>query len=140
VPMLANRRFVLKGAVGTTAILATAPWAGRASAQAARLVIGMSAPNTTLDPHLQSNAPNNAVASHIFDALITNDPTSQSRPGLASSWRLIDDLNWEFTLNPNAVFSDGTPFRAEDAIASVERANTIPSTAPSRPTPAPSPR
>ncbi|MFC7553853.1 hypothetical protein ACFQU7_18950 [Pseudoroseomonas wenyumeiae] len=44
------------------------------------LRIGMAAPNTTLDPHFQSNAPNNAVASHIFDALITNDARSSPAP------------------------------------------------------------
>ena len=41
------------------------------------LRIGMSAPNTTMDPHLQSNAPNDAVATHIFDTLVTNDEKSQ---------------------------------------------------------------
>ena len=44
----------------------------RARAQQGQpLRIGMSAPNTTLDPHLQSNAPNNAIATHIFDTLVT---------------------------------------------------------------------
>lgn len=112
----------------------TAPgWIGAALAQGAGasglLRIGMAAPNTTLDPHLQSNAPNNAVASHIFDALVTNDAASRSTPGLAESWRLIDDTHWEFTLRGDARFTDGAPFTAEDAIASIRRATEIPSTA-----------
>jgi peptide/nickel transport system substrate-binding protein len=111
----------------------TAPgWLAAALAQGAGpsglLRIGMAAPNTTLDPHLQSNAPNNAVTSHIFDALVTNDAASRPTPGLAESWRLIDDVNWEFSLR-DARFTDGAPFTAEDAIASIRRATEIPSTA-----------
>jgi peptide/nickel transport system substrate-binding protein len=107
-------------------------WVSSALAQGAGasglLRIGMAAPNTTLDPHLQSNAPNNAVASHLFDALVTNDAASRSTPGLAESWRLVDDTHWEFTLR-DARFTDGAPFTAEDAIASIRRATDIPSTA-----------
>ena len=99
-----------------------------ADASDTRLRIGLAAPNTTMDPHLQSNAPNNAVASHIFDALVTIDSASQSQPGLARSWRVIDDTHWEFALR-QASFSDGAPFTAQDAIASLKRATDIPSTA-----------
>ena len=90
------------------------------------LRIGMAAPNTTMDPHQFSNAPNNAVASHIFDALVTNDATSRSTPGLAVSWRVLDDTHWEFALRADATFSDGTPFTAADAIASLRRATELP--------------
>ncbi|MBS7809763.1 ABC transporter substrate-binding protein [Roseococcus pinisoli] len=111
---------------------ATNGWIAAALAQGAGtsglLRIGMAAPNTTLDPHLQNNAPNNAVASHIFDTLVTNDAASHSTPGLAESWRLTDDTHWEFTLR-EARFTDGAPFTAEDAIASIRRATDIPSTA-----------
>jgi peptide/nickel transport system substrate-binding protein len=93
------------------------------------LRIGMSAPNTTMDPHLQSNAPNNAVATHIFDTLVTNDEKSQSRPGLATAWRTIDDTHWEFDLRPGVNFSDGVPLTPEDIAASIQRANDLPSTA-----------
>ena len=85
------------------------------------LRIGLAAPNTTMDPHLQSNAPNNAVASHIFDALVTNDEQSRSQPGLAESWRVADDTHWVFTLRSGVRFSDGTPFTAADAIALIPR-------------------
>jgi peptide/nickel transport system substrate-binding protein len=94
------------------------------------LRIGMSAPNTTMDPHLQSNAPNNAVATHIFDTLVTNDEKSQSRPGLATAWRTLDDTHWEFDLRSGVTFSDGVPLTGEDIAASIRRANDLPSTAP----------
>ena len=128
-PMI-GRRWLTRAMLGGAA----APgWLATALAQGAGaeglLRIGMAAPNTTLDPHLQSNAPNNAVASHIFDALVTNDAASRSTPGLAESWRLIDDTHWAFTLRRDARFSDGAPFTAEDAIASLRRATELPSTA-----------
>lgn len=122
-PSALTRRSLLATAAGT-AIL---PAAARA-ADPATLRIGLSAPNTTMDPHLLSNAPNNAVASHIFDALVTNDPQSHATPGLAESWKVADDTHWVFTLRQTA-FSDGTPFTAADAIASIERATAIQSAA-----------
>ena len=109
---------------------AALPFAARAWAQGqGPLRIGLSAPNTTIDPHLQSNVPNNAVNSHIFDALVTNDEQSASKPGLATSWRVLDDTHWEFTLREGVMFSDGSQFTAADAIASIQRANDLPSTA-----------
>lgn len=125
-----GRRWLTRAMLGGAA----APgWLATALAQGAGadglLRIGMAAPNTTLDPHLQSNAPNNAVASHIFDALVTNDAASRSMPGLAETWRRTDDTHWEFTLRRDARFSDGAPFTAEDAIASLRRATELPSTA-----------
>jgi peptide/nickel transport system substrate-binding protein len=124
---MTSRRTLLQGALGSLIL-------GRAGgiealAQGQTLRIGMSAPNTTMDPHLQSNAPNNAVATHIYDTLVTNDEQSRSMPGLASSWRVLDDNRWEFQLRPNVRFSDGTPLTPEDISVSVERATTIPSTA-----------
>ncbi|WP_207908160.1 ABC transporter substrate-binding protein [Bosea sp. BK604] len=112
----------------TLAGLASVPFIGAASAQSGRrLRIGVAAPATTLDPHLQNNGPNNALATHIFDSLVINNETSQSKPGLASSWRTLDDTHWEFTLRDGVKFSDGTAFGFEDVKVSIERATNLPS-------------
>ncbi|MCW3477304.1 ABC transporter substrate-binding protein [Limobrevibacterium gyesilva] len=116
------------GGIGLASPLALRPHAAWGQDAASTLRIGMAAPNTTMDPHLQSNAPNNAVATHIFDSLIVNDEASRSQPGLAQSWRVVDDTHWEFSLRPDVRFSDGTPFTAEDAIVSFDRATNLPST------------
>lgn len=125
-----TRRWLTRAALGTVAAVSAPDWLSAALAQGAggTLRIGMAAPNTTLDPHFQSNAPNNAVNSHIFDALVTNDAQSGSKPGLAESWKALDDTHWEFKLRQGVNFSDGTAFAAEDAIASIQRANDLPST------------
>ncbi|WP_338665741.1 ABC transporter substrate-binding protein [Pararoseomonas sp. SCSIO 73927] len=129
-----QRRDLLGLALGAGAAPVAPGWLGTARAQGGApgqggtLRIGMAAPNTTLDPHLLSNAPNNAVATHLFDSLTVNDHASRSQPGLAESWTRQDDTHWTFRLR-EARFSDGSPFTAEDAIASIRRATDIPSAA-----------
>jgi peptide/nickel transport system substrate-binding protein len=128
--MMVSRRTLLNGFLGGIAASQSVHWSGALAAEErTTLRIGMSAPNTTLDPHLLSNAPNNAVATHIFDALVANDFQSRSRPGLAAAWKVLDDTHWEFELRPNVVFSDGSPLTLEDVQVSIERATTIPSAA-----------
>jgi len=121
------RRDWMKIAAGVALLpgAATMAWAQPVK----RLRIGLAAPNTTIDPHLQSNAPNNALATHIFDSLVVNDEASRSKPGLASSWKIIDETHWEFKMRPGIKFSDGTPFGPEDVKVSINRAGTIPSVA-----------
>ena len=128
--MRLSRRTLLNGLLGGLAASQADRWIGIAAAQErATLRVGLSAPNTTLDPHLLSNAPNNAVATHVFDALVANDFQSRSQPGLAASWKVLDETHWEFTLRPNALFSDGSPLTLEDIRVSIDRATTIPSAA-----------
>lgn len=128
--MTTSRRTLLNGIVGGVAASQAPFWIASAAAQnQTSLRIGMSAPNTTLDPHLLSNAPNNAVATHVFDAIVANDFQSRSQPGLAASWKVIDDTHWEFQLRPSVKFSDGSPLTLEDIQVSIERATTIPSAA-----------
>ena len=47
-------------------------------------------------------------------------------PGLATSWRSLDDLTWEFKLRKNVKFHDGTPFTAEDVVATYKRVPNVP--------------
>lgn len=125
-----SRRALMQWALGGAAVLQGISWTGLAQAAATgQLRIGMAAPPTTLDPHLKSNAPNNALATHIYDTLVTNDEKSISRPGLATAWRAADDTHWEFDLRPDVRFSDGEPLTVDDIVVSFDRANTIDSTA-----------
>ena len=43
-------------------------------------------------------------------------------PALASEWHLTSPTTWEFDLRQGVRFHDGTPFRAEDVVFSVNRA------------------
>ncbi|MGH9252439.1 MAG: ABC transporter substrate-binding protein, partial [Acidimicrobiales bacterium] len=58
----------------------------------------------------------------IYDYLVdfpTGDP-SQPEPMLATEWRQVDDLTWEFDLREGVQFHDGSPLTADDVKASVE--------------------
>lgn len=124
-----HRRTLLKSMLGGLTALPLVGLPSVSLAQTSTLRIALSAPPTTVDPHLQSNAPNNALAAHIFDSVVINDPTSKSVPGIAASWKNVDDTHWEFELRPDVKFSDGSPLTIDDIVVSFTRATTIESVA-----------
>ena len=96
------------------------------SAQAANLVIGLSADVTSIDPHYHNLTPNNAVALHLFDTLVLRSEKSQPMPGLATEWKPVEPTVWEFKLRRGVKFSDGSDFTAADVVASIERVPKVP--------------
>ena len=94
-------------------------------APAQDLTIGLGRAVTSIDPHFHNTGPNNSVAAHVFDRLVHQDARQRLVPGLALSWRAIDDLTWEFRLRPGVRFHDGSPFGAEDVVASFARAPAV---------------
>jgi peptide/nickel transport system substrate-binding protein len=93
---------------------------------AADLSIALGADVTSIDPHFHNLTPNNNVANHIFETLVAKDARGQLRPGLAESWRPIDDLTWEFRLRKGVKFHDGSDFTAADVSYSLERVPAVP--------------
>ena len=95
-------------------------------ARAADISIALGADVTSIDPHFHNLTPNNNVANHIFETLVTKDARGQLRPGLAESWRPIDDLTWEFRLRKGVKFHDGSDFTAADVAYTLDRVPTVP--------------
>ncbi len=93
-------------------------------AQAQSVTVGVSAPVTSMDPHYHTLTPNTQAHSHIFDRLVETDAKARLRPGLAESWKLIDDKTWEFKLRTTN-FHDGSPFTAEDIAYTIARVPTV---------------
>ena len=93
---------------------------------AADLTIALSADVTSMDPHYHNLTPNNNIGEHIFDTLVAKDARNQLRPGLAESWRAIDDLTWEFRLRKGVKFHDGSDFTAADVAFTIDRVPTVP--------------
>jgi peptide/nickel transport system substrate-binding protein len=89
------------------------------------LTIGLASEPSSIDPHFHNLGPNNSLASHIFSRLIEQDPNQQLIPGLASSWKTLDDLTWEFKLRTDVKFHDGTPFTADDVLFTFKRAPEV---------------
>ncbi len=95
-------------------------------AAAADLTIGLGTDVTSLDPHYHNVTPNNSVGAHIFGYLVMRNEKSQLVPGLATEWKSIDPLTWEFKLRRGVKFHDGSDFTAADVVASIERVPTVP--------------
>jgi oligopeptide transport system substrate-binding protein len=84
--------------------------------------IGMERPRS-LDP-AQAHSPEEILLAHdLFDSLTTYDPVSLGvQPAVAASWTPFpDQMHWDFTISPNAKFSNGRPITAIDVKYSLER-------------------
>lgn len=88
---------------------------------AQQLTIGLAASPTSIDPQFYVIGPNSAMARNMFDGLVNQDDKQQIVPALATSWKIVDDTTWEFTLREGVKFHDGSDFTAEDVVASINR-------------------
>jgi len=68
---------------------------------AQELKIGVMAQPSAMDPHFHNLTPNNSMLSHIFERLVETAADGKLKPGLATSWKTIDDTTWEFKLRPD---------------------------------------
>lgn len=95
------------------------------SASSKELRMALSAEPSSMDPHFHNLTPNNALTSHIFERLVHFDSKMKPIPGLATSWKTIDDKTWEFKLRSGVKWHDGSPFTADDVIFTMERAPNV---------------
>ncbi len=62
------------------------------------------------------------VAKSVFSTLVTTDDAGEIVGDLATDWTTSEDgATWTFNLDPEAVFSDGTPVTSGDVAASLAR-------------------
>ena len=97
--------------------------AGSVSAQSLR--IGYADPVSSLDPQLNNYAGDRSVALHAFESLV-NRHDDKTLPGLAKTWKVLDDTTWQFDLRDDVKWQDGTPLTADDFVFSFERARNVP--------------
>lgn len=90
-------------------------------AQAQELRIATSYKLMTLDPHYANLNENTSLLSHIYERLVYQDEHLDLKPGLAVSWRATSETQWEFKLQENVRFHDGSPFTADDVVYTIER-------------------
>jgi len=95
-------------------------------ALAADLTVGLSTPITSLDPHFHNLTPNNSLGRHVFETLVTQSESQQLQPGLAESWKALNDLEWEIKLRKGVKFHNGQEFTADDVIATFKRVPNVP--------------
>lgn len=110
----------------SAALLAFAAPAAAQQPQGRGLVVNLSGPVSSIDPHFHNFIPNNNVAEHIFEKLTRFDADGKLVPGLATEWRAVEPDLWEFKLRPGVKFHDGSPLTAEDVAFTLTRAAKVP--------------
>ena len=81
----------------------------------------------TMDPHAVALLYHSRVSTQIYEGLVNRDEKYKLEPALALSWQMVSPTAWRFKLRPGVSFHDGTPFTADDAVFSLQRATTPPS-------------
>jgi len=81
----------------------------------------------TMDPQAIALLYHTRVATNLYESLVNRDERFKLEPSLALSWQMTTPTSWRFRLRPGVVFHDGTPFTADDAVFSIERAMAPPS-------------
>jgi len=111
----------------TVLVLAVLLFGGPASAASDgdTLRFAIQAEPSSVDPHFQQLLANDALASHIFGALLVKNNAARYVPDLATSWKPLSDTTWEFKLRQGVKFHDGSPFTAEDVLFSIKRVPTV---------------
>src|SRR5690606_14085088 len=78
------------------------------------VVIAMESDAVTMLANTDVNYVNDAQIRNIYDPLIARDEEGKPViPVLATEWKNIDELTWEFTLREGVTFHNGEPFNAE---------------------------
>jgi peptide/nickel transport system substrate-binding protein len=90
-------------------------------AQPVQITIAQPAEATTMDPGRSTQVLTVNYFYNLYDSLTRWDAALHLQPGLATTWRTLNDTTWEFTLRPGVKFHDGAMLSAEDVRATVER-------------------
>jgi peptide/nickel transport system substrate-binding protein len=111
---------VLAAGIATLVIVLGIP---PAAAQTLRMAVQSA---FVVDPQVLFLGPNMAAARNLYDSFVGKDADAHWTPTLATKWTQIAPQTWEFALRQGVRFSDGTPFTAEDVVASIQRIPAIP--------------
>ena len=97
------------------------------AAHATSLRIASAFDPQTMDPHALALLYHSRVAFQVYESLVGRDEQFKLEPALALSWQMTGPTSWRFRLRPGVYFHDGSPFSADDAVFSLERAMAPPS-------------
>jgi peptide/nickel transport system substrate-binding protein len=123
-PALAARGLGALVAAVLAAALAGLP-AG--AARAASLRVASAFDPQTMDPHSLALLYHTRIVFLVYEGLVGRDENYRLAPALATQWQRTTPTTWRFALRAGVKFHDGTPFTADDAVFSLERALRYPS-------------
>lgn len=118
------RRFATRGMaslllLGTAAMLTFAAGATDSHAKTLRWSFQTDVPE--LDPQARRVVFARSFIANIMEPLTRYDKNLEIEPALAEKWELVEPGKWRFHLRRNVTFSDGTPFGADDVVATFAR-------------------
>ena len=98
------------------ALLIAAP-----AAEAVTFRYAASADLLGLDPYINNDGVTNAMKGNLYEGLLARRYDLALEPALAVEWSRVGADVWRFKLRPGVTFHDGSPFTADDVIASFSR-------------------
>lgn len=120
-----------RGVAAAAVLLTTAALVGACSAGSSigggeartDVVVGLTGEPTNLDFTTTSgSAIPQLLMNNVYEGLVTIDQEGEVQPQLAESWAVNGDRTvYTFTLHDGVTFSDGSPFTADDVVASIDR-------------------
>jgi peptide/nickel transport system substrate-binding protein len=98
------------------------PSASAPKAPQTDIVIALQGEPTTLDTQYADDGNMRMVTWNLFEPLFKLDgKTLKPVPVLATSYKMLDEITWEFKIRQGIKFHDGSPFTADDAAFSINR-------------------
>lgn len=86
------------------------------------LVVVRSADANNLDPHFLTTIVSGSIVNNkIYEGLVRLSKEMTYQPALATEWKQVSDVVWEFKLRQGVSFHDGTPFNADAVVKTFER-------------------
>ena len=82
-----------------------------------------------LDPISEDTNTTISVCDHFYDHLVYQDYSFKWNPGVAKTWKQVDDVTWEFEINLDYKFHNGDKLTMDDVVFSILRLKNIPKAA-----------
>ncbi|HEV7664326.1 MAG TPA: ABC transporter substrate-binding protein [Chloroflexota bacterium] len=92
---------------------AAAPQTATGAQPSGTLTIAQGVDAESLDPYVTTSGASKGMLWTIYDRLILRDLDLSLKPGLATSWKTLDDNTWQLTLRQGVSFHNGEPFNAD---------------------------
>ena len=114
-------RFLKFLAVLAALLTPALPAAAQDRMKAEEVAVAFAAEPRTLLPNTIVDWTTNNMVEHMYDRLVDRDPkTYKPIPMLATSWKVVDNTTWEFSLRSGVKFHNGEPFDAQSVKATVD--------------------
>jgi len=98
-----------------------APAGAQDRSKTKEVIVAFAAEPRTLLPDTIVDWTTNVQLENMYDRLVDRDAkTYKPAPMLATSWKIVNDTTWEFTLRQNVKFHNGEPFNAASVRATMD--------------------